>query len=105
MIATACSYTKDYMAAQDVVQETSMKAYSALYQLKEPAYFATWLYKILIRECLHYMKKEKRAAQIVVELQQLQHDEPTPQFHALYDALGELKENYRSVLLLHYFYD
>lgn len=105
LIATAFSYTKDYMAAQDVVQETSMKAYSALHQLKEPAYFATWLYKILIRECLHYMKKEKRAAQLVVELQQLQLDDPTLQFDTLYDALGELKENYRSVLLLHYFYD
>lgn len=101
------SYTKDYMEAQDVVQETFIKAYHSIHQLKEPAYFSTWLYKILIRQCFHHVKAKKRDNELAFELQQLQliQDEPSPHFDELYEAINGLKENYRTVILLHYFYD
>ncbi|MEG0473037.1 MAG: sigma-70 family RNA polymerase sigma factor [Solibacillus sp.] len=107
LTAAAFSYTKDYMEAQDIVQETFIKAYQSIHQLKEPAYFSTWLYKILIRQCFHHLKAKKRATKLAFELQQLQliQDDHSPHFDELYEALNVLKENYRTVILLHYFYD
>ena len=50
LLAKAYTYVKNKQDAEDIVQETFIKAFSVLAQLKEPKYFATWLYKILIRE-------------------------------------------------------
>lgn len=49
LIASAFSYMKNYEEAQDIVQETFLNAFQSLHHLKEPKYFSTWLYKILIR--------------------------------------------------------
>ena len=59
LIATAFSYIKNYEEAQDIVQETFLKAFQSLHQLKEPKYFSTWLYKILIRHCFSALNKKK----------------------------------------------
>ena len=100
LTATAFSYTKDYMEAQDVVQEVFIKAYQSIHQLKEPTYFSTWLYKILIRQCFHHLKAKKRATALAFELQQIQlfQDDHSPHFYELYEALNGLKENYRTVI-------
>lgn len=107
LTAVAFSYTKDYMEAQDVVQESFLKAFQAIHQLKEPAYFSTWLYKIVIRQCYQHVNAKKRDANVAFELQQLQliSEEHSPHFDELYDALHLLKEPYKTVILLHYFYD
>lgn len=106
-IAVAFSYTKDYMEAQDIVQEAFIKSYQSIHQLKEPSYFSTWLYKILIRQCFHHLQTKKRAVKLDFELQQLQlnQDSQSPDFEPLYEALNSLKENYQIVIYLHYFYD
>lgn len=103
----AFAYTKDYMDAQDIAQESFLKAYQSLHQLKEPAYFSTWLTKIVIRQCFQRLKEKKRDASKIIELQQLQQfsDEPSEHFEPLYEAINDLKEHYRTVILLHYFYD
>lgn len=107
LTATAFAYTKNYTEAQDIVQQTLMKAFEAIHQLNEPAYFSTWLYKILIRQCFAHMKAKKRAQQVAFELQQLQltEQEHAPDFEQLYNAMHQLKNHYQTVILLHYFYD
>lgn len=107
LTVVAYSYTKDYMAAQDMVQETFIKAYQCIHQLKEPTYFSTWLCKILIRQCIHHLNTKKQAMKLEFELQQLQliQADHSPQFDELYEAINKLKEQYRNVIVLHYFYD
>lgn len=44
-------YMKNEHDAVDVVQETILNAYEKINTLKEPAYFKTWLIKIVINIC------------------------------------------------------
>ena len=41
LLAKAYTYMKNQQDAEDIVQETLIKAFGALAQLKEPKYFAT----------------------------------------------------------------
>lgn len=44
----------------DVMQETVYKAYRNIKTLREPAYFRTWVFRILIRECqLVYRRRDR----------------------------------------------
>lgn len=97
----------DQNAFEQIVQETFIKAFKSIHQVKEPAYFSTWLCKILIRQCLHYLNQKKQALQLEFDLQKVQmmQDEHSPSFDELYEALNKLKDDYKTVLILHYFYD
>ncbi len=44
----------------DALQETILKAYGAVGKLKNPAFFKTWLYRILINECNTIRRKQAR---------------------------------------------
>ena len=46
----AFSIVKEEQAALDVVQETIVKAYSQIGQLRQPEYIRTWLVRICINE-------------------------------------------------------
>ncbi|MDZ7374203.1 MAG: sigma-70 family RNA polymerase sigma factor [candidate division KSB1 bacterium] len=45
--------------AEDIVQETFIKAYNALPSFSEEYAFSTWLYKIAINHCIDYLRKRK----------------------------------------------
>jgi len=108
LLAKAYTYVKNKPDAEDIVQETFIKAFSALPQLKEPNYFGTWLYKILIRECFHAMKKKARTQQLEAELMeqiQLLEQESSTDYSDLHKAVASLKKDYQIAIILHYFYD
>ncbi|UUI03718.1 hypothetical protein NP439_03205 [Oceanobacillus jeddahense] len=46
--------------ALDAIQETSCKAFLSIGQLRNPEYFSTWLFRILIRECYQLLKDRKQ---------------------------------------------
>lgn len=108
LLAKAYTYVRNKQDAEDIVQETFMKAFGALPQLKERKYFATWLYKILIRECFHAMKKKERTEQLeeeLIEQMQLIDQESSQDYSDLHNALASLKKDYQVAIILHYFYD
>lgn len=93
--------------ALDVVQETTFKAYLSIKQLKEPAYFSTWLVKILIHTAYKLLEKQKRTVQLqdetiqfILESNQLEKDSID-----LSHALSHLSTDYRNCITLYYFYD
>ncbi len=93
--------------ALDVVQETTLKAYLSINQLKEPTYFSTWLVKILIRAAYKMLEKQKRNIQLpdetiqfILESNQLEKDSID-----LSHALSHLSTDYRNCITLYYFYD
>ncbi|MDZ7339257.1 MAG: sigma-70 family RNA polymerase sigma factor [candidate division KSB1 bacterium] len=47
--------------AEDLVQETFIKAFAALANFNEDYAFSTWLYKIAINNCIDYFRKKKLA--------------------------------------------
>ncbi|MBQ0140650.1 MAG: sigma-70 family RNA polymerase sigma factor, partial [Kurthia sp.] len=108
LFAKAYTYMKNKQDAEDIVQETFIKAFGALAQLKEPKYFATWLYKILIRESFFAMKKKERTKLLELEIMeqlQLLDQEKSEDYSELHNAIASLKKDYQTAIVLHYFYD
>lgn len=104
----AFSYLKNEESALDVVQESIEKALKNIYQLKEKEYIKTWFYRILINECLQYIKKNKRI--ITCELQEIENkiewnDNITTEGIDIYNNIQKLNEKVRTVIILRFFED
>lgn len=93
----------------DVIQEATYKAYISIYQLKSPAFFSTWLVKILIRTAYKELARKKKVVQMSEEtLEYLIELNQTPELNLsidLSEALSSLNMNYRNAIILFYYYD
>jgi len=58
--ALALSRIADAAEADDVAQESFLKAYSQLHRLRQPARFAGWLSRIALQECTNVVRKSIR---------------------------------------------
>jgi RNA polymerase sigma factor (sigma-70 family) len=87
----------------DVMQETILKAYRSLKTLREPAYFRTWVFRILIRECQLTYRRRKMA----IVSNRLPDIGITPKARDLdlQSAVNRLNEKLRTVVILHYYSD
>ena len=56
----ACRMMKNREDAEEIAQDTFVKAYQELHTFKGEAKFSSWLYKIAYRKCLDQIKKNKR---------------------------------------------
>ena len=52
-------YTKNEQDALDAVQECAMRAMISMDKLREPAYFKTWITRILLN-CIYQEQKKRR---------------------------------------------
>ena len=59
-VALALSKISDPVEAEDIAQDSFIKAYSQLHQLREPSRFAGWLSKIVVQQCVNYVRKKAR---------------------------------------------
>lgn len=59
MFNTALGFTKDDMIAQDMMQEGFIKAFKKIDTYNGKATFGSWLKRIVINQCLDYLKKQK----------------------------------------------
>jgi RNA polymerase sigma-70 factor (ECF subfamily) len=105
--------------AKDAAQEIFIKAYKAIDQFKPEAQFRTWFYRILINHCLNVLRtrKRKRWLATFASLGKSLSDNDTTIFEAennperqfeakekkivIRNALLQLKERYRTPLILH----
>jgi RNA polymerase sigma-70 factor (ECF subfamily) len=58
MFNTAYNFTKDDMAAQDMMQEAFIKAFDKINTYSGEASFGSWLKRIVINQCLDFIKKK-----------------------------------------------
>lgn len=63
----AVSIVKQEADAQDVVQESFIKAYASLPKFKKEAKFSTWFYRIVVNSALLFIKRNKRRTAFVLE--------------------------------------
>ena len=56
----AISYLKNEGDALEAIQEVTYRAYRSIKTVKEPAYFKTWLIRIMMNYCQDVIKKSKR---------------------------------------------
>lgn len=96
--------------AADVTQSAFMKAFENIGAFDPAHRFFSWIYRITINEAIDHLKRRKRMLKVDVELAS---NEPAPHLQVnerqlsaeLQAALLTLSEDYRSVIVLHYFSD
>ena len=59
MFNTANNFVKDTGLAQDLMQESFIKAFKKVHTFTGEATFGAWLKRIVINQCLDYLKKKK----------------------------------------------
>lgn len=107
----ALAYRKigDFHIAEDITQDTFLKAYQKLSTLKRHANFSGWLYVIAARRCISWLRNNKHpmqslervgAAQVEASAEREYSDDRVRK--RLHDALENLPESDRTVLTLHY---
>jgi RNA polymerase sigma factor (sigma-70 family) len=112
---TALSVVKDRFLAEDIVQETFMKAFKNADKMDEECKIGSWLSTIAIRTAIDFIRKEKRTAAIPVEAFILELNEDKLKSHSvekeveqlflkedLLQFVGELKPELGDILLLKY---
>ena len=103
----AFSYSKNEEEALDIVQEAITKALKNINKLKQTEYVKTWFYRILINECLQYIKRNKRI--ITCELSEIENQieskNMSPDELDVYNYVQNLNEKLKTVIILRYFED
>ncbi|WP_144510313.1 sigma-70 family RNA polymerase sigma factor [Bacillus sp. FJAT-22090] len=101
---TAFSYLKNEGDALEAIQEVTYRAYRSIKTVKEPAYFKTWLIRIMMNYCQDVIKKNKREVleEGIIDLQGVREDFT---FLEVEEALLNLSDYERELLHLKYFED
>ena len=100
LFRTAYLYLGSESSAVDAVDEAVYKGLLSCKKLREPAYFSTWLTRILLNECASEHRRRKREA-AMEELPETAQEA----FDALplKDAVTRLPRELKDVILLRYF--
>lgn len=105
---TAFLYVHNQEDALDIVQESTYQALISIHTLKNPEYFMTWFTRIVIRCSGQLLSKKKNIIPLTEEIiSRVRSDINVINEDSLYlrDAIGKLKENYRTTIILFYYYD
>lgn len=111
--AKAMLLTRDPHEAEDLVQETFMKAFKRLNTLKDDQAFGPWL--LIINRNLaftKYRKAKREGVAVPIQDEAIEDESETTRYYddpdsattraRLLDAIEELPEQYRLPILLHY---
>lgn len=85
-------------ACRDAMQETALRAWEKRFTLREPAFFRTWVTRILIRTCYNIRRSNRRW----VNLDAIPEPSVPPPDPSLAMALEHLPEQLRLPLVLCY---
>ncbi|OMF66006.1 sigma-70 family RNA polymerase sigma factor [Paenibacillus sp. FSL R5-0766] len=102
---TAKSMLRKEEDVADAIQETILNAYKSVHTLREPRYFKTWLFRILINECNTMLSRRALStAYAEVPSEKREHSSPYDEVD-MREAVDRLEESKRIVVVLHYFED
>lgn len=102
----AFSYVKNRETAMDLVQDAIVKAFLNFSSLKKKEYVRTWFYRILVNECLMYLRKNRLLfLQDFEEQIELPHSDKNFEAIELYEAIEQLNPDLKTVVILRFFED
>ena len=108
----------DFHIAEEITQDTFLKAYQGLATLKKPQSFASWLYVIAANHCSTWLRKKRLQMQSLEETSPARLEKATysgyviaenertaveAQREVVKKLLARLQESERTVITLHYF--
>lgn len=88
----------------DALQETILKAFKAVPSLREPKYFKTWLFRILINECRNLIA-QRSGSIAYAEVPPVSSYSGDYEKVDLREAVDRLEEPQRLAVILHYYED
>jgi len=115
--ALAWRKVQDFHIAEDITQETFLKAYKKLSTLKEPQSFASWLYVIAANHCHTWLSKKRLPTQSLESTSNTELEKATyssyvsaenerasveAQREVVKKLLAKLQESDRTVITLYY---
>ena len=103
MYRMAYAYLKNEHDAIEAVQEATYRSLKKIHTLKEPAYFGTWLVRILLNICYDMHEKHLR-----IDLQQdleIQSETPNLTRFEMTEAIMKLSKSQQELIFLKYFQD
>ena len=107
----------DFHIAEDITQDTFLKAYQRLSTLKEPQSFASWLYVITANQCKAWRRKNRTRTQLLADTSSAHLEEATYSGYVIAEnermtvethrevvrkLLAKLQESDRTVITLYY---
>ena len=106
----ALAYRKlgDFHIAEDITQDTFLKAYQKLSTLKDPRRFPGWLYVIAARCCISWLRQNRLQTESLdrvkreMNMQSWTKYADDCMYEEVHDALESLPESERTVLTLYY---
>ena len=108
----------DFHTAEEITQDTFLKAYQKLATLKEPQRFASWLYVIAANGCKAWLRKKRLRTQSLENTSNAQLEKATysgyvveenertaieAQREVVKKLLAKLQESERTIITLYYF--
>ena len=108
----------DFHIAEEITQDTFLKAYQKLPTLKKPQRFTSWLYVIAANNCKMWLRKKRLQTQPIEETDSTQLEKATYSRYVIEEneqtiaeakrevvkrLLAKLQESDRTVITLHYF--
>ena len=105
LLRTAYRFLSSWEDAKDAVQEALIKAYRSLGTFQRDRQFSTWLYRILVNECLDRLKsaRHRHRSQLNPSIQDIEIPSPLDRLvekELLQKALDRLSVKKRRVLIL-----
>jgi RNA polymerase sigma-70 factor, ECF subfamily len=103
----AYTYVKNEEDALEIFQQTVLQAIESVHQVKEPAYFSTWITKICINKSLKLLKKKKKLV-VMDEIEERRTASASVDIAQQLDvanALGLLPDKYKTALMLRFYQD
>lgn len=114
LIALALSKISDAAEAEDIAQESFLKAYSQLSGLKDPSRLAGWLSKITIQQCSNSLRRTLRSKRALgsraapiesLDLQPVMSANPgltQNQIQFVRQMVGKLPEKFRTLVIMRF---
>ncbi|MGN0759446.1 MAG: sigma-70 family RNA polymerase sigma factor [Candidatus Ventricola sp.] len=97
----AASYLRGEADRLDAVSEAITRAWEKRGTLRDERLFATWLTRILIRECVNIQRRQRRAVPVDTLPEQAQED-GSDDVQSLREAIEALPQRQRTMVVLHY---
>jgi len=113
-VAIALTRLADPVEAEDVAQESFLKAYCQLHTLRDPARFAGWLSKIAIQQCTDSVRTSARCKTALgckaTPLDELEAQSTVPanpgltqsQVHFVRETVRRLPQKFQSLILMRF---
>ena len=111
LLAVAHRILRDVDLAKDATQQALLSIWRDLPQLRDPARFEAWSYRVLVRECYSEGKRTRAWSPAAPRLLVLDPPDTTDALSDVHDrdqlerAFRRLSVEHRAVVVLHYYMD